>query len=1054
MVNISKALNAQKVQSYHTTDYANPDQKSYYTQDDHVTGQWHGQLSEEMGLTGAVSAEHFQRLAEGQDPHTADQLIRHRFANEQSAAHRAGWDATFSAPKSVSITALVGNDHRIIEAHREAVKKGLDYLERSVEARIGGNNPSQPTGKWAAATFEHDTSRPVEGYSAPQLHTHAVFFNITKTEDGKAHALQERHIFDAQKTATAIYQAELGYRLSQLGYELEDGKGGAREIKGYSADYLKANSSRSEQIDVVAKQLEEQGLNKAEARQRAAHSTRQAKGHTAPEHTRAQQQTLARAHGNQHVIIIAQARNAELRNRQTMTPEHAQQAATQALTYSREKSFEREAVVPQREILREALRRGQDVTTPALIEAAIQARQDRGDLLPMKGKGHQPAYTTPEMLAIEKQNIQLMQAGQNHRTAFIPDSPALTNRIDPHFAGFEADAAKQPDPARRLQLQAAIANQKQAIRGILISRDQVQALQGAAGTGKTTSLTVVRKELEQEGYVVKGFAPTSRAAAQLAECGAQCSTLQMHLATPQQPNQQPTVYFVDETSLASAKQINELLTRLAPADRVVLIGDIRQHESVDAGRAFAQLQEQGIRTARLDGIVRQDNQALKQVVEHLAEGRVPEAVSMLQAQGRVSAIANERDRFTTIATEYLKDPAGTLVVSPDNRSGAALNGIVHQQLQRTGTLAPKDHAIEILVSRQDMTGADRKWAKQYETGNVLRYNTGSAAHGLNRREYVTVTHVDTAANLLTVQKANGNGVTYNPDRLFGATVYRPDTRQFAVGERIQFTNPSDDKKIANRELGHITNIRATTLDIKLDSGRAVQIDTKNHAHLDYGYAVTSHSSQGLTTNRVLVNIDTDRTNSQLLNDRLAYVAISRARADAHIYTNDAAGLALALSRDVSKSSAITIEQPAAHAQTQGHSPNTPSQAPHNTPTPMPPTQQHSQATPAHTHPAGNTHAPNTPSKFPQQANTSANSPHPPSQAPHNTPTPVPPTQQHSQPMPAQTHSSGNAHAPNTPSKFPQQANTPAHGQAPGPSQGQTHANRLEEQFVEEQGFGY
>jgi hypothetical protein len=173
-----------------------------------------------------------------------------------------------------------------------------------------------------------------------------------------------------------------------LGYELEEGKGGAREIKGYTPEYLKANSSRSEQIDAVAKQLEAQGLNKAEARQRAAHSTRESKSHLPAEQTRAQQQALATAHGNQHEAIIAQAHIAELRNRHTMTPEHAQQAASQAITYSREKSFEREAVVPQREILREALHRGQDLTTPALIEAAIQARQEKGDLLPMKGKGH------------------------------------------------------------------------------------------------------------------------------------------------------------------------------------------------------------------------------------------------------------------------------------------------------------------------------------------------------------------------------------------------------------------------------------------------------------------------------------------------------------------------------------------------------------------------------------------------------------------------------------------------------------------------------------------
>jgi len=906
MVNISSALNSQKVQAYHQTDYANTTQKSYYSQDGEVAGRWHGQLAEEMGLSGAVEAEHFNRLAEGQDPTTGDQLVRHRHGNEDAAAHRAGWDATFSAPKSVSITALVGGDQRIIEAHREAVQKGLDYLERSTHARIGGNNPPEHSGKWVAATFEHDTSRPVNGYSAPQLHTHAIFFNVTKSADGKAHALEPRHIFEAQKTATAIYQAELGYRLRQLGYELEEGKGGAREIKGYTEDYLKANSSRSEQIEALAKQLQEHGLNKAEARQRAAHSTREAKGHQAPDQTRAQQQDLARRFGNQHQAIIANARAAELQARQSMTPEESHKAAAAAVTFSREKNFEREAVVPQRDVLREALRRGQDLTTPDQIEKAMRAQQERGDLLPLQGKGHQPAYTTPEMVAMEAQNIRLMQAGQNQHRAFIPDSNDLHKRIERHFEQFQTDAAKQTDSARRNQLEAAIQNQKEAIRQVLTSQDKVQAFQGAAGTGKTTSLTVVRKELEQEGYTVKGFAPTSRAAQQLAECGAECSTLQMHLTKPGEVNPTPTVYFLDETSLASAKQVNDLLNRLGPSDRVVLIGDVRQHEAVEAGRAFAQLQEHGIRTARLDEIVRQKDQSLREAVEHLAKGHVPQAVDMLKAQGRVSEISAEQDRFNAISAEYLKDRDGTLVVSPDNRSRAAINAIVHQELKKTGTIHERDHSIPVLVNRQDLTGADRKWAKSYEFENVVRYNKGSEKLGIKQGDYATVTGIDRKQNLITVTTAKGQQISYNPDRLHGVSVYRQEQRAFAVGERIQFTAPFKDKKVANRQLATVKAIEGKRLTVQLDSGKSINFTTDQHANLDYGYAVTSHSSQGLTTNRVLINIDTERTNSHLINDRLAYVAVSRARHDARIYTNDAGKLSQALSRDVSKSSAITV----------------------------------------------------------------------------------------------------------------------------------------------------
>jgi conjugative relaxase-like TrwC/TraI family protein len=1010
MVNISSALNSQKVQAYHKADYANSTQRSYYTQDGEVSGQWHGQLAEEMGLSGPISSEHFSRLAEGRDPHTDEQLVRHRLATDDAVGHRAGWDATFSAPKSVSVTALVGGDERVIEAHRAAVKSGLDYLERSVHARIGGNNPAQHTGKWAAATFEHDTSRPVNGYSAPQLHTHAVFFNVTKTEDGKAHALQERHIFEAQKTATAIYQAELGYRLRQLGYELEEGKGGAREIKGYTEAYLRANSSRSEQIQELAKRLEEQGLNRAEARQRAAHSTREAKGHVPPEQTRAQQQALAGQYGNQHETVIAQARKAERRQSRDMAPEQSIKSAEIAVAFSREKCFERDAVVSKHDVLREALRRGQDTTAPSCIEQTLRADQDRGDFLLVKGRGNQPAYTTPEMVALEGKNIRLMKEGQNQCRAFIADSPALDARINRHFQGFEADAAKQSDSARRQQLEAAIQNQKDAIRQVLTSEDKVQAFQGAAGTGKTTSLSVVRKELEAQGYNVKGFAPTSRAANQLAECGAECSTLQMHLTRPQQPSTTPTVYFLDETSLASTKQVNELLSRMRDNDRLVLIGDVRQHESVDAGRAFAQLQEHGIRTARLDEIVRQKDQALRHAVEHLAEGRVPEAVDLLKAQGRVSEIRSEEDRFRAISAEYLKDKEGTLVVSPDNRSRAGINGIIHDELKRTGAIHKRDHAVPVLVNRQDLSGADRKWANSYEPGNIIRYTTGSDKLGFARGELTTVTAIDRKQNLLTVAKPNGKTVTYDPSRLHGVSVYRTERRAFAAGERIQFTAPFNDKKIANRELATLRAISGNKLTVALDSGKTVTFTTKEHANLDYGYAVTSHSSQGLTTNRVLINIDTERTNRQLVNDRLAYVAVSRARHDAHVFTNDAATLGKALSRDVSKTSALTVDGTIAHPTPIAHSTS----------------QRHAGQGAS----LGATSAPLTPGQRPSAlGNGSGYAP-----APHTTPAPL------------QSH-----HDANDPTQLPTKTGQ-GHGQGQGIGVEQGNAHEL--QHSEEEGFGF
>ena len=224
-----------------------------------------------LGLSGSVSGQQFYRLAEGQHPVTGEQLVQHRIATEyqdrqgktvKSSEHRAGWDATFSAPKSVSITALVGADDKIREAHRESVNVALGELERYIQARIGGNHPAETTGKMIAAKFEHDSARPVNGYSAPQLHTHVVIFNVTETAGGKAHALQPRELYRSQQYATAIYRSELASRLKQLGYAIEHGKKGEFEIKGYTKEYLEASSPRRKQIK---KYLEANKVSGAEA---------------------------------------------------------------------------------------------------------------------------------------------------------------------------------------------------------------------------------------------------------------------------------------------------------------------------------------------------------------------------------------------------------------------------------------------------------------------------------------------------------------------------------------------------------------------------------------------------------------------------------------------------------------------------------------------------------------------------------------------------------------------------------------------------------------------
>jgi len=574
-------------------------------------------------------------------------------------------------------------------------------------------------------------------------------------------------------------------------------------------------------------------------------------------------------------------------------------------------------VAEERELLRDALKRSMGDATVAEVKAEFEKRVQAGEFIETSNRAPGRAFTTSEMIDCERDTIQVMRAGQNQHAP---------------IASFKTRHAIEQDHPHLSETQRA------AVEQILSSRDQVTALEGVAGAGKTTSLATIREAAERDGYKVEGFAPTSRAAQKLGEAGIESSTLQRHLTRSQEPyDGHKRLHILDESSLASTKQMNEFLHRLKENDRVLLVGDIRQHEAVEAGRPYHQLQEAGIATARLDEIVRQKDPALRDVVEKLSRGQVKEAMEKLDAQGRVHEIFDRGERMASITHEYLKQPEGTLVVSPDNHSRMEINQTIHYAMQDAGKMPYREHEMTVLIARQEITGADRQWAAQYEPGDVVRYTKGSKTFGIEAGQYARVEHTNEKENLVTVKRRNGKQVSYDPRRLHGVTLYRETERAFSEGDRVQFTAPNRERQIANRELGTIERIdESGNLQLRLDSGRTVAFNIKENRHLDYGYAVTSHSSQGQTADRVLVHVDTEQAGEKLVNRRLAYVAVSRGRCDAQVYTNDKGQLADQLGRDVSHRSAIelsresvslgletepssTRSQGHGHAQSEGHS---------------------------------------------------------------------------------------------------------------------------------------
>lgn len=222
----------------------------------------------------------------------------------------------------------------------------------------------------------------------------------------------------------------------------------------------------------------------------------------------------------------------------------------------------------------------------------------------------------------------------------------------------------------------------------------------------------------------KGSLQLPRPPGSFREAGIDATTLQSFLARGQNYPSTATanrhLYMLDESSLASTKQMRSFLDKLNPNDQVLVIGDTRQHQGVDAGRPFQQMQEAGMHTSQLNRIMRQKDPELLKAVQHLANNKTVEPIAMLAGQGRVTEIPNAHNRIAAIARDYAAQPDNTIIVSPDNRSRQQINEAVRAELRKLGGLAGDAQIVRTLTHRSDMTGADRAWAARYNAGDVLQ----------------------------------------------------------------------------------------------------------------------------------------------------------------------------------------------------------------------------------------------------------------------------------------------------------------------------------------------
>jgi conjugative relaxase-like TrwC/TraI family protein len=876
-------LSAAQAEHYYQEKYSQDD---YYSEDQRITGQWFGIGATELGLQGEVTLEAFRAVLNGRDPRTGQVLV----PPTQDGKRRAGWDATFNAPKSVSLQVLIGGDDRLREAHRQAVQQALSEFERYVQSRVEGGTRRVTTGNMVAARFEHSAARPSrtgrdQGVGPdPHLHTHVVVANMTQRADGQWRGVEALDLYRSQAFATAVYRAELARTAQSLGYEVSlTGQRGEWELSGYSRADIEAFSQRRQDI---TQRLAEQGLNSAAAAQIAAHQTRLTKDQRSEPEMRQEWQVRAQGLG---LDLPQRTGAAHDREPAPVLSEAQRHAAQTAVTFAQEHITEREAVMHTRTLETAALQRGMGTIVLDETRREITQQAGQGILLPVKeGLWAGNGYTTREMLTLEQENLSLLYAGQGQA------QPLVAARTVEAWA----------------QQKGLYADQTHVVVQTLSTRHWLSAIEGKAGATKTTTIGAMREVLEANGHTVRGFGPTTGSVRALQEAGVEAQTVAALLAHRLAPSEaKGAVWIVDESSLLATRQVHTLLHRAREAQvaRVIFVGDQRQHGAIEAGRPMAQLQAAGMETARLDIIRRQRDPELRKAVELAANGETKAAVDLLHAQGRVTEIADSDQRYDAIAQEYARSVADgqqVLVVSPANAERTALNAAIRTTLQEQGHLPVEGIAHSVLINR-NITGPERTWARSYQVGDVLRYRGGSQKLGIAAGAYARVEAVEADRNRLTIRTEAGVVHTYTPSKLKGIEVYREEGREFAVGERIQFRAPVKAQRIPNGALGRIEKLDPDTgqVTIRLDAGSSLTTKLQDLRHMEYGYATTSHSSQGATIDRVLVHIDTEQSVA-LVNQQQFYVSLSRARHDARIFTNKREELSQVVSRSWPKATAL------------------------------------------------------------------------------------------------------------------------------------------------------
>ena len=908
----------------------------YYARNDPEHRQasfWHGEAASALGLGGHVRPKRFESVLAGFVPGTDIRLGRMR---EGEHDHRPGWDLTLSAPKSVSIEALVMGDRRAVRAHDEAVRATLDWVERDLLQTRGWDpatrrRPRVKAGGMVVAGFRHLTSRDRD----PTLHTHCVLANMTRNASGQWRSVEPTAVRWNVKLVGSYYRNELARRLEALGMAVAPrlvGRIPGFELAGYSREFVEAFSARRLAIEA---DLKRRNLPlTARNAQAAALRTRRRKS----EESLADLVPQWRARVRELGLVRDKAELAPPRPLDPLTGERtiAPRMPASTLPANERRKHKRAPALPKLARDRAAVRADKASLRlarataraelsyepePGLLEAVARAVahvEERRVRIPEAeiravALGHAPGRHT--LAEVDAAVARLVRSGELVETesrgadrTFVTDRAVKTERR--MLAALRAERGKgqaeaNPDRiAARLRGSGLTEGQKDAVRTILLSRDRIVGVQGHAGSGKTTMLRTVKELLG--GRTILGLAPSASAARVLArEADIPSRTLQWFLtghgdlSDPARLKQARAefggaVLAVDEASMIDTVRMEALLriARSLGVARVALVGDTAQLRAVDAGQPFRVLQKAGMATALMDEVLRQKDPELKTAAGRAREGQPGAAIGELgprvHEHPREALGPEAGRRWLGLPPE---DRADALILAPTHAIRRQVSDTVREGLEAEGLLHGRVLAIDRLVDRR-LTRAQAFDIRSYEPGDTIVFHRST--FGCQAGDVCTVMGAEDGHVVLEGPdgserrfRPSGNAATY-------LGLYDTERIEVRAGERIRWTR---NRKAPAPRFGHprqpdlVNGGEAEIVDIdrqrvlfRDDAGRTFPLRRKDPQlrHLDHAWCSTVHGAQGRTARTVIAVLDAYGATDQAM----FHVEVSRASESFQLLTDD------------------------------------------------------------------------------------------------------------------------------------------------------------------------